>query len=153
MPKRVCVSSAPTGIKNKPPGFRKQGGLVKTEAILSFNSKSETEVMVEWFGDETDTPQGYATNYYFPNGKRGFLPSAGVGKTIADNFSSIHNAFDKLEIHFYAYYLALSTFEAIGTGNAFVWHLYMLNENSISLGTRDVTNGSYLDVYPITDLS
>lgn len=49
----------------------------KVDAVLDLDGYSNTLLMADFYGTSTDYAVGASMNYVFPNGEKGYLPSAG----------------------------------------------------------------------------
>lgn len=64
-------------------------------AVTDFSGSSNTTAMVSAYGNTTSEAAGYCANYTFPNGKTGYLGSAGQWQTAYDNKSAIATCMSK----------------------------------------------------------
>lgn len=58
-------------------------------AIEDYSGSSNTTAMVSAYGNTTSEAAGYCSNFTFPNGKKGYLGSAGEWQAAYDNKSAI----------------------------------------------------------------
>lgn len=68
----------------------------KSQAILDYSGSSNTAVMISLYGDDTNEAAGYCANFTFPNGKKGYLGSAGEWQAAYDNKSAIATCMSKV---------------------------------------------------------
>lgn len=61
------------------------------EAVADFSGASNTTAMISAYGNRTSTAPGYCANFTFPNGKKGYLGSAGEWYAAFDNKQAIFN--------------------------------------------------------------
>lgn len=62
-----------------------------SEAITNYSGSSNTTAMVSAYGNTTSEAAGYCANFTFPNGKKGYLGSAGEWQAVYDNKSAVTN--------------------------------------------------------------
>lgn len=58
-------------------------------AIMDYSGRSNTTAIVSAYGDSWSSAAGYCANYIFPNGKKGYLGSAGEWQAAYDNKSAV----------------------------------------------------------------
>ena len=68
----------------------------ESQAILDYSGSSNTAVMISLYGDDTNEAAGYCANFTFPNGKKGYLGSAGEWQAAYDNKSAIATCMSKV---------------------------------------------------------
>ena len=66
-----------------------------SNAIKNYSGSSNTTAMVSAYGNTTSEAAGYCANFTFPNGKRGYLGSAGEWQAAYDNKSAIATCMSK----------------------------------------------------------
>lgn len=66
-----------------------------SEAITDFSGPSNTTAMVLAYGNYSNEAAGYCANFTFPNGKGGYLGSAGEWQAAYDNKSAIETCMSK----------------------------------------------------------
>ena len=60
-----------------------------SEAITDFSGASNTTAMISVYGNTKSEAAGYCANFIFPNGKSGYLGSAGEWEAVYDNKSAV----------------------------------------------------------------
>lgn len=60
-------------------------------AVTDFSGASNTTAMVSAYGNTTSEAAGYCANFTFPNGKNGYLGSAGEWQVVYDNKTAVKN--------------------------------------------------------------
>lgn len=66
-----------------------------SEAITNYSGSSNTIALISAYGNDTYEAAGYCANFTFPNGKKGYLGSAGEWQAAYDNKSAIEECMSK----------------------------------------------------------
>lgn len=75
------------------PNLRQYGYI--SDAIKDYSGASNTTTLVSAYGNDPQEAAGYCANFTFPNGKKGYLGSAGEWQAAYDNKSAIDNCLSK----------------------------------------------------------
>lgn len=67
-----------------------------SDAIKNYSGASNTNVMVSAYGSTSNQAEGYCANFTFPNGKKGYLGSAGEWQAFLDNQSDVEACMSKV---------------------------------------------------------
>ena len=66
-----------------------------SSAIKNYSGLSNTTAMISAYGNDTREAAGYCANFFFPNGKNGYLGSAGEWRVAYDNKVAIDTCMSK----------------------------------------------------------
>ena len=66
-----------------------------SNAIKNYSGSSNTTAMISAYGNDKAEAAGYCANFTFPNGKKGYLGSAGEWQAAYDNKSAIATCMSK----------------------------------------------------------
>ena len=97
--KFVIALSEKNGVPSGDYGYSSSMSLTtyssSSEAIKNYSGSSNTTAMISAYGNDTGEAAGYCANFTFPNGKKGYLGSAGEWQAAFDNKSAIATCMSK----------------------------------------------------------